>query len=506
MKFLNFLFSRITFLILLLIVYLTGIYLFFDALEKRFYLIHFFLIIGEIIVLCRLINDDSSSTIKLPWLIIIILFPLFGIILYFIFADLSLYKKDQKKIKKIFRENTISLEESKIDSIEDKKYYNQARFIQNYTKLPVSDNTSITYFRTGENFFHQYLLDLKKAKKYIFLEYFIVETGIMYSRIIDILRQKIENGVEVYFLYDDVGSYLRLQKEVKALKSLGVKLVCFNRLSLLKSWLQNNRDHRKITVIDGVIAYTGGLNIGDEYININSRFGYWKDNAIKLVGDGVKNFVCLFVQMYNSVSKKPIDVRYFLNNEKIRIYRKDGLNISFGTGPKSIYGNNVGLNLYINVIETATNYLYITTPYLIVDYFFIEALCNAAKRGVDVKIILPHIPDKKIIFMMTKSNYEKLIRNGVEIYEYAPGFIHAKTFLCDDKIGIVGTINLDNRSLIHHYECATWMYKCRCLVDIKADFLNMIENETFKIKIEKKKLDLIKKLLLSILNIFSSLL
>ena len=210
--------------------------------------------------------------------------------------------------------------------------------------------------------------------------------------------------------------------------------------------------------------------------------------------------------MYNSVSKKPIDVRYFLNNEKIRIYRKDGLNISFGTGPKSIYGNNVGLNLYINVIETATNYLYITTPYLIVDYFFIEALCNASKRGVDVKIILPHIPDKKIIFMMTKSNYEKLIRNGVEIYEYAPGFIHAKTFLCDDKIGIVGTINLDNRSLIHHYECATWMYKCRCLVDIKADFLNMIENETFKIKIEKKKLDLIKKLLLSILNIFSSLL
>ena len=201
---------------------------------------------------------------------------------------------------------------------------------------------------------------------------------------------------------------------------MGVKLVCFNRLSLLKSWLQNNRDHRKITVIDGVIAYTGGLNIGDEYININSRFGYWKDNAIKLVGDGVKNFVCLFVQMYNSVSKKPIDVRYFLNNEKIRIYRKDGLNISFGTGPKSIYGNNVGLNLYINVIETATNYLYITTPYLIVDYFFIEALCNASKRGVDVKIILPHIPDKKIIFMMTKSNYEKLISNGVEIYEYAP--------------------------------------------------------------------------------------
>ena len=297
MKFLNFLFSRITFLILLLIVYLTGIYLFFYVLEKRFYLIHFFLIIGEIIVLCRLINDDSSSTIKLPWLIIIILFPLFGIILYFIFADLSLYKKDQKKIKKIFRENTISLEESKIDLIEDKKYYNQAHFIQNYTKLPVSDNTSITYFRTGENFFHQYLLDLKKAKKYIFLEYFIVETGIMYSRIIDILRQKIENGVEVYFLYDDVGSYLRLQKEVKALKSLGVKLVCFNRLSLLKSWLQNNRDHRKITVIDGVIAYTGGLNIGDEYININSRFGYWKDNAIKLVGEGVKNFVCLFVQM-----------------------------------------------------------------------------------------------------------------------------------------------------------------------------------------------------------------
>ena len=505
MKFLNFLFSKITFFIILLLIYIFGIYLFWKLVERRFVLANIVLLTGEIILLITLLNRDTPTSFKLPWMIIVLVSPFLGMILYFFFGDLKIRRNQSIKIMKTFDESRLSLEESKIDLIDNDVCKAQARYIQNNTKMPVCNNTEITYFNCGENFFTQYLSDLEKAKKYIFLEYFIVDPGIMYDSIIAILKKKIENGVEVYFIYDDFGSYLKIKKEIMLLKEIGIKIVSFSKISLFKSWFQNNRDHRKITVIDGVVAYTGGINIADEYINKKKRFGYWKDSVIRLKGEGVKNYVCLFCQMYNTITKDKIEYKYYINRNDNKV-NDEGFSLSFGTGPKSIYKNYIAFSLYMNIIETSTKYLYITTPYLIVDYFFIEALCNAAKRGVDVKIITPHIPDKKIIFMMTQSNYEKLIKNGVKVYEYSPGFMHAKIFLCDDIVGVMGTINLDYRSLIHHYECATWLYKTKCLNDIKKDFLYTIENKSIRIKNEKRRLCIIKRFFKSILNLFSPLL
>ena len=477
MKFLNFLFSKITFFIILLLIYIFGIYLFWKLVERRFVLANIVLLTGEIVLLITLLNRDTPTSFKLPWMIIVLISPFLGMILYFFFGDLKIRRNQSVKIMKTFDESRLSLEESKIDLIDNDVCKAQARYIQNNTKMPVCNNTEITYFNCGENFFTQYLSDLEKAKKYIFLEYFI---------------------------YDDFGSYLKIKKEIMSLKEIGIKIVSFSKISLFKSWFQNNRDHRKITVIDGVVAYTGGINIADEYINKKKRFGYWKDSVIRLKGEGVKNYVCLFIQMYNTIDKDKIDYKYYINRNDNKVI-DEGLSLSFGTGPKSIYKNYIAFSLYMNIIETSTKYLYITTPYLIVDYFFIEALCNAAKRGVDVRIITPHIPDKKIIFMMTQSNYEKLIKNGVKVYEYSPGFMHAKIFLCDDIVGVMGTINLDYRSLYLHFENAVYFAGCPAVEALVQDCMDTCAISKFCTK-ENTRRGLLGRLFDAVLRVFETLL
>ena len=292
----------------------------------------------------------------------------------------------------------------------------------------------------------------------------------------------------------------------KKLIKLGIKCIKFNKYYPIVSVVYNNRDHRKIAVIDGYIGYTGGINIADEYNNIIEKHGYWKDNGVRLYGEAVANLTLMFLKTYNIYSGEKSNYNDFMPHKYHQDkFNGDGFIQPFGDGPAPIYENYVGENVYLNIINQATKYVYITTPYLIVDHLLMNALENAAKRGVDVKIITPGIPDKKIVNLLTRDSYNDLIKSGVKIYEYQPGFIHAKTVISDDDIAVVGTINFDYRSLVHHFECGCYMVKCDCIKDIKNDF-----QETLKdCKIPNKKLyyskNLFKRLFVHILKFFAPL-
>jgi len=316
---------------------------------------------------------------------------------------------------------------------------------------------------------------LKKAEKFIFLEYFIIEEGVMWNSILDILKQKAEEGVDVRVIYDDAGCIFKLPYGYnKKLESMGIKCRVFNPLVPLLSSRINNRDHRKIAIIDGHTGFTGGINLADEYINEYEKFGHWKDSAIMIKGEAVWSMTVMFLSMWNYLDGSNEDFNKFKPDiEPLEESCKDGYVQPFADNP--LDDETVGEIVYLNLINKARRYVYITTPYLIIDNEIITALTSAAKGGVDVRIITPYCGDKWYVHEVTRSYYRTLIESGVKIYEYTPGFIHSKTFVVDDEYGVVGTINMDYRSLFLHFECGVWMYKCRTIRDIKKDF-----NDTLK--------------------------
>ena len=309
----------------------------------------------------------------------------------------------------------------------------------------------------------------------------------------------------MYFMYDDFGCMTTLpERYYEQLCQEGIHCILSNKFTPILSNIHNNRDHRKITVIDGRIGYTGGLNLADEYINAYEKYGHWKDTAVRIQGDAVRNLTVLFLASWNTQSKEPIDCGPYLEVQTDQTAGK-GYVIPFGDGPEPLYADTIGKNVYLNMIHGAKRYLYITTPYLICDHELLSALRIAAKKGVDVRIITPHIPDKKAVFLMTRSNYRVLLQDGVKIYEYTPGFIHAKSFVCDDKLAVCGTINLDYRSLVHHFECGAWMYDTDCIGDMKDDFLATAARSQIVI-MEQAKLRGWQRLLAELMKVFSPLL
>ena len=331
------------------------------------------------------------------------------------------------------------------------------RYITDYSNYPITTNNDVDYYPLGELAFEEMLKELKKAEKFIFFEYFIVKPGIMWNKILDILKEKAKSGIEVRVMYDDLGCVGSLNKKYpEELKKFGIKCIVFNRLSPLSGIIMNNRDHRKILVIDGKVAFSGGINIADEYINEDSRFGHWKDNGIKISGDAVWNYTVMFLTMWNSFEKVDED----FNKYKYKFTKNKtnkGYIAPYGESP--LDDELLGQNIYLNIINQANDYVYICTPYLITDTDMINSLVLAAKRGVDVRIIIPGIPDKKLVYMLTESYVEPLVSHGVKVYRYTPGFIHGKVFVADDKISTVGTINLDYRSLYLHFECGKILKK-----------------------------------------------
>jgi cardiolipin synthase len=431
------------------------------------------------VVAVFIINRDMITEAKISWIIIALILPVFGPVLYLIFSNYQLSKREKKSQNKIypkffqFIKDDIDCHEKVSDMAH--KYKGQFQYIHNVTGLPAYKNTRVEFYPMGECFFDSLVDQLQKAQKYIFMEYFIVDDGIMWQRIFEILKSKASQGVDVRFMYDDLGTVKTLPWNFdKTLKKHGIKCVKFNPFKPVVSERHNNRDHRKITVIDGKIAFVGGINIADEYINKKERFGVWKDSAVMLRGDAVKSFVLLFLKSYCMQSGETEDFSSFLD---IKYTPSDDNDIimPYGDEPNPEDMSYVAENVYLNIINQAERYLWITTPYLIIDEKMENALIRASQRGVDVRIVTPHIPDKKIVFAITRASYLKLITAGIKIFEYAPGFLHSKQVLCDDVISTVGTVNLDYRSFIHHYECGVLMYNDSCNKDIKKDFENMFE-------------------------------
>jgi len=421
-----------------------------------------------------IINKKESPEYKIPWISIILVFPLFGLLIYGLFYDRKMSKKEIKHCRVLEKEyqdviQNKSYDDTKLDVYTRGKINN---LLHDDYLAQVFKNTTSKYYSLGDEMFKDMLIDLESAKEYIFLEYFIVEPGAMWDSILNILKEKAQSGVEIKMLYDDIGCATTLPHNYdKELRKLGINCYNFNKVSPKANCSSNNRNHRKILVIDGKVGYTGGINLADEYINKIEKHGHWKDGGIRIIGDAVKGLTRMFL------------LNYDLNNNTITNYKKyerendiknNEIYIPFGSGPAPLYQFQVAENLFLNIINQATNYIYITTPYLIIDYGLCEALKKASHRGVNVKIITPHIADKEIVHLITKSYYNELIEEKVEIYEYEPGFIHAKTILSDDVYGIVGTINFDYRSLVHHYEDGIFMYKTDSLIDIKEDIINTI--------------------------------
>jgi len=468
----------------------TGIYLKYS---------YWVLTVLSVFVCINIMNKHEKAGFKLTWIFIILLFPLFGGILYIVLNFWS----NPKKLRRALFGNIANSRESlylhgnRLDDLVNNypDFKSQAHYLQEYAGFPVYGNTKQEYFPSGETFYNRVLEDLEKAQKYIFLEFFILKEGQMFNSILNILERKASEGLDVRIMYDDMGCFFTLPSSFpKTLKQKGIKCFVFNRFRPIVSSLQNNRDHRKIISIDGKIAFTGGLNLADEYINAVDRFGHWKDAAIKIEGDAAWSLTIIFLQMWNLGFKQKDDYASFFpgkTSEQIansgEDYKKWGYVQPYADSP--IDKENVGEHVYIQIINHAKKYVYINTPYLIVDDNLLSALVLAAKSGVDVRIITPHRWDKKIVAITSRSYYRRLIKAGVKVYEYTSGFNHGKTFVSDDKIATVGTTNLDFRSLYLHFECGVLIYASEAVAAVKEDFLRTLpasQEITLKECVDKK--------------------
>ena len=463
-----------------------------------------------IIVVLVIVNRWTNPANKLSWTFIILLSPVLGLLLYMIFGRSSLTKKTQERMDSVNREVSACLyqtpEIKEQLEREDLSVYRQSRYINDWAGFPLYHNTSTKYYSCGEEMFPDMLADLEKAEHFIFLEYFIVDQGVMFDRIVEVLEQKSKEGVDVRLIYDDIGCINTLPpKYYKVLQAKGIKCAAFNPFRPIMSVVMNNRDHRKIFVVDGKVGFTGGINLADEYINVASRFGYWKDTGIRLEGEAVWSMTVMFLEMWNYINHSSEDYKQFMP----QVYQKepfegDGFVQPYGDTP--LDHETVGENIYLNIINHAERYVYIFTPYLIIDNEMLVSLCNAAKRGVDVRIVTPGIPDKKLVYQTTRSYYAPLVRRGVRIYEYTPGFIHQKQTLCDGETATVGTINFDYRSLYHHFENGVLLHGCGALGAIGEDFEQIFEVSREVTEQYKGKRSMGLRIIQCILRLFAPLL
>lgn len=466
-----------------------------------------------------IVFSKSEANFKISWLALIIAFPFGGGLIYILFANKITTKRLYKKRFDVLNNYMLNTRPDSLlilDEIKSKNggAYNIANYIYRNAYCGIFKNTSIEYFTFGELGNQSILNSLKKAKKFIFIEYFIMQQGDFFDNIFTILKEKAKQGVDVRMIYDDFGCSSKMSSEFyKEIRRAGIKCYVFNKLRPIIDVRQNNRDHRKILVVDGVIGFTGGINIADEYINIGSKFGVWKDNCIMLNGEGVTGLTNIFLSNWtlldknnkNKLSMPSLSYSYKLN-EKLdsRSDKRDnGYVAPFSEEPYD--GEESARNVFLSVINKANKYVYISTPYLIPDDALITALTTAAKAGVDVRIIIPGIPDKKIIYSTTRSYIPILAVHGVKIYEYTPGFNHEKVIIADSQMAVTGSINFDFRSFYHNFENGVFLYNHSCIKDIETDIKSMLD--------KSKEIDYTKyidapwitKLKWTILRIFSTL-
>lgn len=424
-----------------------------------------------------LVNSEMDALSRVTWLILIMIAPLLGS-LFLIYTKLDwgyrgLKQRMGQRVDESVQylphhpEIVRTLKEDTSTTYHLVQYFSRSR-----GNFPVYQNTDVTYFPTGEDFFKELKKQLLKAEHYIFMEFFIIAEGEMWGEILSILEDKVKQGVEVRVLYDGMIELSTLSPDyTQRLEKIGIKAKVFSPISPFISTYYNYRDHRKNIIIDGQVAFTGGVNLADEYINKIERFGHWKDTAVMIEGEAVDSFLVLFLQMWSVTERELVVEPYLMEHSPTRT--ADGYVIPYGDSPLDT--DKVGENVYIDILNHARDYVYIMTPYLILDSEMEHALCFAAERGVDVRIMMPGVPDKPIPYALAKTYFGKLMRSGVKIYLYTPGFLHAKVFVSDHIKAVVGTINLDYRSLYHHFECATYMYRVDAIRDIYEDFTMTLE-------------------------------
>ena len=512
-KWLRVLFRRRVFIISLILIQLSFILILIAGTNLNFRYVDFVLKGFSIIVCIYILNKKEKSAFKLTWIFLILLFPVFGGPVYVFFHTQS----SPRKLKRQTMDANVRFRpffDPVVDVLPElaEKYREclpQAHYLQNYAGFPVYKHTQTLYFNSGESFFVKILEEMEKAEKYIFLEFFVLNQGKMLDPIIELLSRKARQGLDIRIIYDDLGCFMTLPPDFKQfLEDNGIKGMIFNPFKPILSSLQNNRDHRKIISIDGKTAFTGGMNLADEYINARERFGHWKDAAIMIHGEAAWSLTLIFLHMWNLGKNNPDDLASFLpwKNEDGSIaacsVESDGYVQPYADSP--IDDENVGEHVYIQIINNAKEYVYINTPYLVVDDNLLSALTLSAKSGVDVRIITPHRWDKWIVAVASRSYYRQLIQAGVKVFEYIKGFNHSKTFVSDDRVATVGTTNLDFRSLYLHFECGVWMYKTTSVAAVKEDFLSTLAH-CREITLENCSRNAIQRIVQDVLRLFAPL-
>ena len=429
-----------------------------------------------LIVMLYLFNSKMDSTAKLTWMLIISAFQVAGALML-LFTQVNFgHRMVKERANERIREtkDAVPQDPQVLARLREEDSYTDdlVTYLNRSGCFPISDGTEATYYPSGEDAFEAILEELEQAKEFIFFEFFIIEEGYMWGKILQTLIRKAGEGVDVRVMYDGMCELNKLPfGYTNLLAEHGIRAKTFAPIRPVVSSHYNYRDHRKILVIDGKTAFTGGVNLADEYINRVTLFGHWKDTALRLRGRAVRNFTLLFLQMWNIDEEEPDFSERFLRQAPAA-ENSSGYVMPFGDCP--LDGDRVGETVYMDILYRATDYVHIMTPYLILDSELRIALQYAAERGVDVALILPGIPDKKVAYALAKSHYKSLISSGVKIYEYTPGFIHAKVCVSDSEKAVVGTINFDYRSLYHHFECAAFLYNTDCIANIEADFQNTL--------------------------------
>lgn len=464
------------------------------------------------IVVLRLINKVDKPSTRLGWVMMILIAPVFGLPAYLLYGEGRPAARLKKKLEKSKAENSAQMKEKYGEPpvLETKNRKDAiSKYLQNVADYPVFSDGTVTYYPSGEKMFADMLDELARAEKYILVEYFIIGYGKMWKEILKLLVEKAALGVQVRIIYDDFGCMMTLPpKYDKYLEGLHENIRCmtFNDVVPLFAVRMNNRDHRKILVIDGKVAFTGGVNVADEYIGEVRRFGHWKDTGLKITGEATRSFVQMFFDFWNAFYPTKESLNAYLPPvfEEKTDETENGRNRIQPYASSPLDGLGVGEVVYLDMINSAEKYVYIFTPYLILDDSMRAAICLAAARGVDVRIVTPGIPDKKTIYRLTRANYSILMKAGVKIYEYTPGFIHAKSMLCDGECAAVGTINLDYRSLYLHFENAVYFKDEKAIADLKRDC-----EETFAISTlctpENTKRNLFGRIWDSLLRVFETL-
>lgn len=502
-KILNKLFSRLVFVALFMLLQIGALVVMLVYFRSHFALFYVICEAIAVIFVIYIIAGNSNPAYKIAWIIPILSLPVFGNLLYLMFRQYQTpaQRRRMEEIRKKSAAASGALGMS--PPVAGTSAARQSEYIRAAASAPAHKGTSTEFLPLGDVMFPRMLREIEKAKRYIFVEYFILARGEMLTALLDALERKAAEGVDVRVIYDDLGSITTVPKGFdREMEKRGIKCRVFRRFKPVLSGSFNTRDHRKILVVDGVVGFTGGINIGDEYINRLERFGHWQDCGVMLKGRGVWNFVIMFMAMWDALSGGDEDYLALLpREEELEEIEDDGIVQPYSDEPGD--EEPVGENAYIGVIAKARRYVWICTPYLVIDNELTTALCSAARGGVDVRIMTPGIPDKSYVFAVTRSCYYRLIRAGVKIFEYSPGFLHSKICIADDEYAICGTINFDYRSLYLHHECAVWMYRSSAVVAMRDHYRALLEQCAAITPEWCESITLAKRIVQSLLRVFS---